>query len=210
MTATKTIIRQPLTLATKVTILRLLGVPVFILVLLYYGISLQTNETNEWLRVAALIIFVAVAMTDALDGYLARSRNEVTWLGRILDPLADKALVLSGIIMLSRPSIPEFQPQFPAWFTLLVISRDVVTIGGVFLIDYFTDTVQVRARLSGKIATACTMLAIAWALAALSADVFRILVWVAGGFTLSSFVGYIRDGWRQLDHRHDPVGTTDE
>lgn len=209
MPTEKTTEPQPLTLATKVTIIRLLGVPVFILLLLYYGRSLAAHEPEHWLRWAALGLFVTIAATDALDGYLARSRNEITWLGRVLDPLADKALTLAGILLLSRPSLPELQPQFPVWFIWLVISRDAITIGGVFLIDFLTGTVTVRPRTSGKAATFFVMIAIGLALADISDKLFHGFVWLAASLILLSFILYLRDGWRQLD-REQPKPTDPE
>ena len=105
--------RRGLTLANKITLARILGIPVFVLLMIYYVMGLQRGAPNEYLRWSSLVLFVVVALTDALDGYVARSRDEITHLGRILDPLADKALLLSSLIMLTRPSIPALQPQIP-------------------------------------------------------------------------------------------------
>ena len=123
-----------LTLANKITILRILGVPVFILMLVYYTMGLAQGNAEELYRSVALVIFVVLASTDALDGYYARSRNEITTLGRMLDPIADKSLLLSGLILLTRPTLPGLLPHIPIWFTLLVISRDVVLILGSIII----------------------------------------------------------------------------
>ena len=129
----------------------------------------------------------------------------MTWLGRVLDPLAYKILLMAGIILFTRPGLPALQPQFPVWFTVLVISRDAILVAGAYLIDYFTGSVHVHPRMTGKIATALQMLAVGWALAALSTESFRILVVLAGAFTLVSFLQYLRDGWLQFDHeRPDP------
>lgn len=196
----KSVGKHRLTLATRVTLLRLLGVPVFVLMMIYYEISVRHGAPVPLYRQVALALFVLIAVTDALDGFLARLYNEVTWLGRVLDPLADKILLLAGIILLTRPSLPALQPQFPAWFTCLVISRDACLVAGAYLIDYFTGSVEVHPRITGKIATALQMLAVGWALAPLDLRGFPWLVGVAGAFTLVSFLQYLRDGWRQFDH----------
>ncbi|MBU4458958.1 MAG: CDP-alcohol phosphatidyltransferase family protein, partial [Verrucomicrobia bacterium] len=67
-----------LTLATKVTLLRFLGIPIFVLMMVYYVLGLREGAADERYRIAALVTFLAVALTDALDGYLARSRGEIT------------------------------------------------------------------------------------------------------------------------------------
>lgn len=191
---------QGITLATKVTILRILGVPVFVLLLVYYTLGLRDGDAPEAQRILALLVFVLVAATDALDGYLARSRNEVTRLGRVLDPLADKALLLSGLILLTRPSLPGLEPHIPIWFTTLVISRDAVLIGGYFLIHHFVGEVHVQPRWSGKIATVLLMLVIVWVLMQAAGPWFFRCVVAAALFTGLSFVQYVVDGARQLGH----------
>ena len=84
---------------------RIAFVPVFITLLIYYRAGLVSGTPVEDFRWTALVIFVAVAATDALDGYLARSRNEVTDFGRMLDPIADKLLVVSSLLLLTRPGL---------------------------------------------------------------------------------------------------------
>jgi len=188
-----------LTLANKITILRILGVPVFILMLVYYTMGLAQGNAREMDRAIALVIFVALAMTDALDGYFARSRNEITPLGRLLDPIADKALLLSGLILLTRPSLPGLTPHIPIWFTLLVISRDVVLILGSTIIHALVGHVEVKPRLLGKIATVLQMLTIVWVLVGGASTPFFFCVIVAGAFTLASGILYLFDGTHQLD-----------
>ena len=208
----KTVGRHRLTLATKVTLLRLLGIPVFVLFVIYYQIGLSQQHPVPGYRWAAFVCFLAIALTDALDGFLARLYNEVTWLGRVLDPLADKILLLAGIILFTRPGLAPLQPQFPIWFTVLVISRDITLVAGAYLIDYFTGAVHVHPRITGKTATALQMLAVGWALANFSHAAFSTLVLLAGFFSLLSFLQYLRDGWRQFDHEQTedaPLPTPD-
>lgn len=188
-----------MTLANKITTLRILSIPIFVLLLIYYTLSVKQGEANELYRLIALVLFLAVALTDALDGYFARSRNEITRLGRILDPIADKALLISALILLTRPSLPELQPQFPIFFTLVVISRDLVLIAGAVIIHGICGTVEIQPHMTGKIATVMQMLVIVWALAALPVGPFTGLVWTAGVFTLISGLYYLVDGVKQLD-----------
>ncbi|TAN39205.1 MAG: CDP-alcohol phosphatidyltransferase family protein [Verrucomicrobia bacterium] len=197
--------RPKLTLATKVTIVRIMGVPVFIVLLIYYLIGLVRGE-DIWLeRILALVVFTAVALTDALDGYLARSRNEVTDLGRMLDPIADKALLLSGLILLTRPSLPALAPHIPIWFTALVISRDVVLILGSTLVHALAGAVRVHPRFSGKLATVFQMATIMWVLIGGAERQFNWFLGAAAVLTALSWIQYVVDGARQLAHvQHGP------
>ena len=188
-----------LTLANKITILRILGVPVFILMLVYYTMGLAQGNAEELYRSVALVIFVVLASTDALDGYYARSRNEITTLGRMLDPIADKSLLLSGLILLTRPTLPGLLPHIPIWFTLLVISRDVVLILGSIIIHALVGHVEVKPRMVGKIATFFQMVTIVWVLIGGAPGHFLACVITAGAFTFLSGALYILDGTRQLE-----------
>jgi len=193
---------HPITLATKITILRLLGVPVFVVLVIYYLASIRAGAPVEIYRQAALIQFMLIAATDALDGYLARKRGEVSRLGSILDPIADKALMLSGLILLTKPSLPELTPHIPLWFTGLVISRDVFLIAGALLIHAFAREVKVKPHFTGKIATLLHVVVIVWVLAQAAPTWFPWMVLLAAAFTAASWAIYLVDGLRQLEHAH--------
>lgn len=199
------VIPSRLTLANKVTLARIVGTPVFLGLMIYYIMSLKAGHAAEGYRVAATAIFFLVALTDALDGYLARKRNEMSHLGRILDPLADKFLVLSTLVVFTRPSLESLQPQFPIWFTLLVISREAVLILGVLLIHFHTGAATIQPRWSGKIATVLMMVCVGWALCDFSHRVFEIVVWAAALFTALAWLQYLVDGTRQLEGRRAPA-----
>ncbi len=189
-----------LNLACKITLARLLGVPVFILCFLYYKFSLEGGEPREGFRTAALLLFTGVAATDALDGYVARTRDQITELGRILDPLADKALLVSALILLTRPSLAGvLDPQFPIAFTVLVLSRDALLLVGSLVIHALGGRVKVRPRLSGKIATALLMVCIVWSLMQIPSEAFGGLVWICGAFVTISGVHYLGDWVRQMN-----------
>ncbi len=186
-----------ITLATRVTLLRILGIPVFIVLVVYHLLALSRGEADSIYRWWALAAFAAVAATDALDGYLARSRNEVSNLGRVLDPLADKALLLSALILLTRPDLDALTPHIPVWFTALVISRDILAVGGYFLIRHLVGSVHVQPRWTGKFATVLQMVTILWVLAQLPDRYFLSLVVAAAVFTAVAGLQYLIDGLRQ-------------
>src|SRR6185437_9386234 len=101
-----------MTTANKITIVRILMIPVFVTLAIYYGESVQRGEPLEWQRFAAIIVFLVAAVSDGLDGYVARRYNQRSSLGVILDPIADKGLLLSGIITLSISNWSETDPNY--------------------------------------------------------------------------------------------------
>ena len=190
-----------MTTANKITIVRILLIPAFVTMAIYYGQSIQRGEPLEWQRFAAIIIFLVAATSDGLDGYVARRYNQRSTLGGILDPIADKGLLLSGVITLSISNWSETGPhagRFPVWFPVLVISRDVVILLGSAVLHLLNGKVIVRTSWTGKVATVLQMAAIAWVMLQLR---FLPLIWVvvaAGLFTFISGLIYVRDGVRQL------------
>ncbi len=191
-----------LTLANRITLGRFFLIPVFILLTLYYIRSIAIDAPNEMLRWAALMVFVITCLSDALDGYFARSRNERTRLGTLLDPLADKSLLLSALILLTGPWGACFNPHLPVWYVLLVISRDVALIAGAILIHVAVGHTEVQPRAAGKLSTFFQMGLIFWVLAQGPARWFPWLLWLAAAFTLLSALQYITDGIRQLEKTH--------
>lgn len=198
--------RPSLTLATRFTLLRILLVPVFILCVLYYAAGHREGHPSELLRMAAILVFAAASLTDALDGRLARARGEETVLGTYLDPIADKALLLSAVVVLSSDQGGAFE-RFPLWFPVLVISRDAVLVLGVALIHILGGHVIVRPTLVGKLATVAQMASVGWVLLGLTFPSVRLLTAVAGGLTLLAGVQYVRQGSRFLNVEPRPAGT---
>jgi len=90
-----------MTLANQLTITRILLIPVFVFLSISYGQSLDAGAPLEWQRVAAILVFILAAATDGLDGYIARHWNQRSRLGSVLDPIADKGLLLTAIVTLS-------------------------------------------------------------------------------------------------------------
>ncbi len=198
-----------MTTANQITIGRILLIPVFVLMALYYGRSVAHGEPKEWMRYAAISIFVIAAASDGIDGYIARRYNQMSKLGVVLDPIADKGLLLAGIITLS---VSNWQYEFPLWFPVLVIARDMVIITGVLALHFINGEVRVRPSWMGKTATVAQMVAIGCAmLFSTSAWRGRIVgmevafldlpVIVAGFFTLISGLGYVREGIRLLQSK---------
>lgn len=190
-----------MTTANKITIVRILMIPVFVTLAIYYGQSIQRGEPLEWQRFAAIIVFLVAAVSDGLDGYIARRYNQRSSLGVILDPIADKGLLLSGIITLSISNWSESDPdygRFPAWFPVLVITRDAVILVGAAILHFLNGKVRLRPSWTGKVATVLQMCAIAWVMLQLHFIPLPYVVILAGIFTFISGVVYVTDGVRQL------------
>src|SRR5438046_3539501 len=198
-----------MTTANKITIVRILMIPAFVTMAIYYGESVRRGQPLEWQRVTAIIIFILAAVSDGLDGYVVRRYNQRSTLGVYLDPIADKGLLLSGIITLSISNWSESDPdygRFPAWFPVLVITRDAVILVGAVILHFFIgNKMKVKPSWTGKVATVCQMCAIAWVMLQIRLLPLLFVVMVAGTFTLISGVIYVVGGVRQLQaegHAH--------
>lgn len=198
-----------MTTATKITIARILMIPFFVMMAIYYGQGVQAGAPEDWQRWTSIIIFVVAAASDGIDGYIARRYNQKSQLGVILDPIADKGLLLAAIITLS---LTDWGYQFPIWFPVLVIARDVIVVTGAVLLQLLNGHVKVRPSWIGKVATVLQMIAIAAVMLQLdffqhrfilagrelTAHFLDIPVYLAGLFTAISGIGYIMDGIAQL------------
>jgi CDP-diacylglycerol--glycerol-3-phosphate 3-phosphatidyltransferase len=190
-----------MTTANKITVVRILMIPIFVTLAIYYGESIQEGSPQDWQRFAAIAVFLVAAVSDGLDGYVARRYNQRSSLGMILDPIADKGLLLSGIITLSISNWStgdQHYGKFPAWFPVLVITRDAVIVVGSAVLHILNGTVRVRPSWTGKVATVLQMAAIAWVMLQLRMLPLLYVVAGAGFFTLVSGMIYVRDGVRQL------------
>jgi cardiolipin synthase (CMP-forming) len=181
-----------MTTANKITILRILLVPFFVVQVLYY-----VSGAGEWHRFLALAAFAIAALSDGIDGFIARRFNQRSELGAILDPLADKLLLVSGIVLLSLRH-EEYLPQLPLSLTATVISRDVLLLLGLVVIHYVGGKVIVRPHFTGKIATVLQMTCVLWALLKLDAGWLNIWTLGATFFTGVSGVIYVIAGVGQL------------
>ena len=181
-----------MTTANKITILRILLVPFFITQVLYY-----VQEGIEYHRILALIAFGLAAGSDGIDGYIARRYNQRSELGALLDPLADKLLLVSGIILLSLNNAP-YLPRIPLWFTATILSRDILLLIGIKMIYYACGKVTVQPVALGKVATVLQMTCVVWGL--MKWDEAWLLIWSVGAavFTGGSGVFYVFEGVRQL------------
>lgn len=174
-------------LANKITILRILLIPFFIAFILY----------SKWNM--AIFVFILAAITDGIDGYIARTTKQRTKLGRILDPIADKLLILSAFICFSviKDLSPNLKP--PPYVPVIIISRDAIIVLGVLLIYFIKGQLEIKPTLISKITTFFQMAAVISILLKLA---ISPLLWnIAVGFTITSGIDYIIKGSRLLNEK---------
>jgi cardiolipin synthase len=180
------------------TLVRILTIPAFLILL--------TSGRPGF----ALAVFVAGGITDALDGAIARLTDTKTELGAILDPLADKLLLLSSFCVLA------FMGLVPNWLTVLVLFRDVFLLAGYFFLFVFTGAwIEVRPSVVGKVTTffqlasvTIVLISVSWP-DALPAGLRSGLFVAAGTATALSGLQYMGRGLRWLNLRGTDAGSVD-
>lgn len=164
-------------------LIRLLLAPVMFFLLVDRDNALLQNIHYSWLDYFAAFIFVIASATDFFDGYIARTFNQITTLGKILDPLADKMLTLAGflgLMMLDRAS---------AWAIFLIITRELFITG--LRVSAVSQGLDIAASWMGKVKTVTQMIAIGFLLMEWPGG--TLILWVAVGLTLYSGYEYVRD-----------------
>ncbi|MBI4593400.1 MAG: CDP-diacylglycerol--glycerol-3-phosphate 3-phosphatidyltransferase [Candidatus Rokubacteria bacterium] len=168
-------------LANWLTVLRILLIPVFVTLLVY--------RRPGW----ALTVFAGAALTDLLDGYVARRQGAASRLGAFLDPMADKLLLTASFVTLSYLKV------LPFWITAVVITRDFLLVAGALLVHMVGVRIYPRPSWAGKAATFFQVLTV---LTAVLARYFHValaprpVMWLAAVFTIASGLHYVVQGMR--------------
>ena len=181
-----------MTTANKVTICRILLVPFFIMAVIYY-----VKAGVEFYRWFAISCFGLAAISDGVDGFIARHFNQRSELGTVLDPLADKLLLVSGIVLLSLHNEP-YLPPIPIWLTVTTLSRDVILLAGYVLIHLVVGGMSIKPHFTSKAATVFQMGSVLWALFKLDATAHNWICIGAAVLTGVSGLIYIFAGMRLL------------
>ncbi len=185
-----------MTIATKITIGRLCLVPVFAVMAILYGTAVASGEPREFYRWAAFWIFVTAAASDAIDGWVARRFNQESELGAFLDPIADKALVLTAVAVLAFfPWGPDGW-RIPYWFAALVFLRDSVILAGIRVMWSARRKVEYRPHWTGKICTFSVFLVLGWVMLRVTTIPPVYPCGFASIFIVWSMIEYIRQGLR--------------
>lgn len=196
-----------MTTANKITLGRIALIPVFVLFAVYYGMGVGAGQPQEWLRWGAVMAFGVAALSDGLDGYIARKYNQRTELGVLLDPIADKGLLLAGILTLS---FSGWVYELPVWFAIVVVARDLIVMVGALVLVMLEGRAAVRPTWTGKAATALQMVALVlamWQPVFLRGEIrgwghqwvwLDLVVVGAAAFTVVSGLGYSVRGVAQM------------
>jgi cardiolipin synthase (CMP-forming) len=182
------------TTANYITLLRILLIPVFVGFALYYAHSVTDGNPDEVLYWAAVVTFAVASLSDAVDGYIARHYNQSSKLGVILDPLADKLLMLAAVCTLSFSAWPA---KLPLYFVILSLSREIFTVVGAFVIKFCAGKVTIIPHWTGKVSTFSQIFAISAAMLRLDSIVPAAAA-LASVFVVTSGGIYIYEAYRQI------------
>jgi CDP-diacylglycerol--glycerol-3-phosphate 3-phosphatidyltransferase len=184
-------------LPNALTILRIFFVPLLVAALVQENVAFHVRGvlvTNEWLSLA---IFLSAAATDLLDGYLARRWKQVTTIGTLLDPIADKLLISAALISLVQVHV------LPGWMAILIIGREFAVSGlrSIAAAEGYT----IKASDLGKTKMFSQVVAISCMLIAVRHPELRppglALMWIVVFFALVSAVSYFGKFWHRVDER---------
>lgn len=177
-------------LPNALTLARIFLVPIVVAVLL-------TLEIRIWAFLGASL-FLAAALTDMLDGYLARRRKQVTTLGRLLDPIADKLLISAALVSLVQLEIA------PAWMVVIIIGREFAVSGLRSIAAHEGFSIEVSPLGKGKMVTqvaAVVGLILGHKYGGWVEKTANVLLWAVVFFALVSMVQYFREFWSKLDSK---------
>ena len=162
---------------------------------------LNLNGVWSGWRHLAQGLFALMAVSDALDGFLARTLKEETPLGRFLDPVADKLLIACAVVLLSAEATAVPGHRLPSWVPVIAIGKDVLTVIGFGLVYATTSEFFIQPRVWGKLCTLVQLLMVAYLL--LAPDLPGVLqgrawafYWLASGLAVIAVVDYVRVGNR--------------
>jgi CDP-diacylglycerol--glycerol-3-phosphate 3-phosphatidyltransferase len=184
-------------LPNLLTILRIFFVPLLVAVMVQENLRLDWNGMEIHNELLALAIFLVAAATDLLDGYLARRWRQVTTVGTLLDPIADKLLISAALIALVQVKV------VPAWMVILIVGREFAISGlrGIAAAEGYT----IRASELGKTKMLSQVIAITLLLLSMRLPFLRwwamLWMWCVLVFTLLSAAMYFRKFWRKVDAR---------
>ena len=191
-------------LPNKLTIFRIILVPIMVIIPFLPLEGELFNIPFTWLLIS--LIFIIASITDKLDGYLARSRNEITAFGKFLDPIADKILVLAAMTMLVEAS------RLPAWIPIIVLFREFL-VSGYRLVAVQKSGNVIAASIWGKLKTVTQMVGLIVALIDMNSfgkfidgsltGISLLLNILSTGMLTISVIATIFSGWDYLKNGKD-------
>ena len=193
--------------ASRITILRILLIAPFVSFMLKINDSALSPVVQDVMRYVSISIFLVMAISDAIDGYLARITKQVTKLGAFLDPIADKLLMTSACLLLAseRGHVQNF--LLPPTVVVLIIGKDLFLLIGFLIVYFITSQIHIVPVFIGKLATALQLSMVAGILIAPEVSgvlpgwiwFLRVLWWSAAGTAILATLIYIRNGSRYIE-----------
>ncbi len=193
--------------ASRITILRILLIIPFVSFMLKINDPALSPGVQNAMRYVSIIIFLAMAVSDVIDGYLARRKKQITKLGAFLDPLADKLLMTCACLLLAsqRGHVGDF--LLPPTVVVLIIGKDLFLLIGFAIVYLITSQIRIAPVFIGKLATTLQLSMVAGILIAPEVSVIlpgwiwflRVLWWSAAGTAILTTLIYIRNGSRYIE-----------
>jgi len=186
----------------RITVARIIFIVPFVITMLH----INDPKYEPWARYAALVVFVIMALSDALDGFLARRLNSATPLGRFLDPLADKLLITCACLLLASEPSAVAGARLPDAVVVIIIGKDLYTLLGFIIIYMITTEVKIAPAFMGKVSTTLQLSMVVTIL--ISPDITRFwrgyqyvvqLLWFSAAIAaILTTIVYTRNGSRYL------------
>jgi cardiolipin synthase len=158
-----------------------------ILLLPFFAATLIYKEYDY-----SLMLFIVASITDILDGLIARIKDQVTYFGTILDPVADKFFIITSFVLMSNFAL------IPKWLTIIVISKDIIVITGCLIIYFVTNKLVIEPSMLGKVSSTCQFIMIGLVLLLLNIgdglNVPFILYVVVAVLTSAAGIDYVMKG----------------
>ncbi len=193
--------------ASRITILRILLIIPFVSFMLKINDPALSPGVRNAMRYVSIVIFLVMAVSDVIDGYLARRKKQITKLGAFLDPLADKLLMTCACLLLAsqRGHVGGF--LLPPTVVVLIIGKDLFLLIGFTIVYFITSQIRIAPVFIGKLATTLQLSMVAGILIApeisgvLSGWIWflRVLWWSAAGTAILTTLIYIRNGSRYIE-----------
>ncbi len=156
---------------------------------------------QEWIRYLAFSVFLTAAISDFIDGYIARRFDQRTKLGAVLDPLADKLLINLSFVFLAVT--PHFETDVPMWLPVVILGRDITISLGAYLLNKYKGPLRPRPRFLGKAATTAHSVGLGWVLVNWPYGFQALMAMVA--ISLASLVDYLFHGYEQVVPAEDQI-----
>ncbi|WP_242522417.1 CDP-alcohol phosphatidyltransferase family protein [Candidatus Methylacidiphilum infernorum] len=190
-----------MTLANWITLFRIFSLPLILAFLAQYEKGDEMNQPDEKFRAGSFIFFLLAALSDGLDGYLARNCGQKSKLGAILDPLADKLLLFVMLFSLATINASKIA-KIPLWLPLLIASRDLLLLLGLLYFKAAHKEIEIHPHWTGKVATFSSFTLIGFSLLGTS-FLSAISVYLCALFVIASTLVYF---FRGIKYILDQVG----